>query len=234
MPSTPSESSPFMDSVLQRQLGPRTPGTPSSAGKPGVQAGGVSFPNPPGVNTGAPGRPPSVAPAPAPGGVSNPSMASAPARPGSSGAGGFPTPPVPQPPQPAKTTQPVSVASVPAPGAPTPPAAPQVDALGNPIPTGPPVVQSSRIPGAGSIAATQPPGTQVQTPYGTVEADPSGKQTTTLSPEGQQRYKEQKAALRQKLGPMPKVFQGLPGLPEFPIELGSWNYNPFTGQSGKD
>jgi hypothetical protein len=104
--------------------------------------------------------------------------------------------------------------------------------MGNPIPTGPPVVQSSRAPAPGELA-TQPPGTQVQTPLGTVTADPSGSQTMALSPEGQQRYKEQKAALREKLGPMPKIFQNVPGLPEMPVELGGWNFNPFTGQSGR-
>lgn len=98
---------------------------------------------------------------------------------------------------------------------------------------GPPVIPSAQPPAPGELAG-QPPGTQVQTPYGTVTADPStGQQNMALSPEGTQRYKEQKAALREKLGPMPRVFQNIPGVPEFPVELGGWNYNPFTGQSGR-
>jgi hypothetical protein len=75
-----------------------------------------------------------------------------------------------------------------------------------------------------------PPGAVVQTPYGTVEDDGSGTGKLTLSPEGTQKYKEAKASLRKKLGPMPASLSG-PGMPEFPIELGQYNYNPFTGRT---
>lgn len=74
----------------------------------------------------------------------------------------------------------------------------------------------------------------MQTPLGTVTANPqTGEQNMALSPDGQRVYKEKAVALREKLGPMPKIFQNVPGLPEFPVELGGWNYNPFTGRMEK-
>jgi len=83
----------------------------------------------------------------------------------------------------------------------------------------------SRMPRPGEV----PPGTTVQTPFGTVEDDGTGTSSMALSPEGTQKYKEAKAALRKKLGAMPAGLD-LPGMPEFPIELGQWNFNPFTGK----
>jgi len=93
MPTRPQEDSPFVASLLQREMGPRQPGSPSVAGKPTPQAGGLQFPAPPGVNTGQVGRPPEASgPAPSPA----PSAGIAPRQPG----GMVPTAPVPgQPPQ---------------------------------------------------------------------------------------------------------------------------------------
>jgi hypothetical protein len=82
-----------------------------------------------------------------------------------------------------------------------------------------------RIPKPGEA----PPGAVVQTPFGTVEEDQTGNSKLALSPEGTQKYKETKAALRKKLGPMPASLTA-PGMPELPIEVGQWNYNPFTGR----
>ena len=73
-----------------------------------------------------------------------------------------------------------------------------------------------------------PPGTVVQTPYGTVEDDGQGGSSLALSPEGTLKYKEAKASLRKKLGAMPAGLDR-PGMPQFPVELGQYNYNPFTG-----
>jgi hypothetical protein len=90
-----------------------------------------------------------------------------------------------------------------------------------------PIVNMTRMPRPGET----PPGTTVQTPYGTVEQDAKdGTQRLALSPEGKQRYKEAKAKLRKKLGAMPGNLSA-PGMPEFPIELGKSNYNPFTGRT---
>lgn len=58
MPSQPDPNSPFLASRLQATLGVRSPGTPSEAGTPGVQAGGFNFPAPPAPAVGGiPGRP---------------------------------------------------------------------------------------------------------------------------------------------------------------------------------
>lgn len=139
MPSQPAADSPFAASLLQREMGPRQPGTPSVAGKPSPQAAGVKPPNQPGVNTAQPGKPPvNTGPMPA---------------------------------------QPM------APPAPTP------------------------QPGFGAMAPVPP--------------DP----TTVVA--------QQALQTRQKLGPMPKVFSGIPGMPQLPVIPGRWNYNPFTGQWSK-
>lgn len=58
MPSAPDPNSPNLDTRLQATFGMRAPGTPTSAGKPGVQAGDLSFPAPPGAQSAANGRPP--------------------------------------------------------------------------------------------------------------------------------------------------------------------------------
>lgn len=66
MPTQPDPDSPYMASRLEAALGVRSPGMPSLAGKPGVQAANVSYPAPPAVNTAQPGRPQAPrAPAPA-------------------------------------------------------------------------------------------------------------------------------------------------------------------------
>jgi hypothetical protein len=86
-------------------------------------------------------------------------------------------------------------------------------------------INMARMPRPGET----PPGAVVQTPYGTVEDDGSGTSKLALSEEGKVRYKEAKAALRKKLGAMPASLSA-PGMPEFPVELGQYNYNPFTGK----
>lgn len=96
MPTAPDPNSPYMDNRLQAEFGMRDPGTPSSVGKPGVQAADLSFPAPPAVNAAPPGRPSDA---------------------------GAPTPPIAQPKQPAK---PAAAQSAPGaggvqPGAVTPP-----------------------------------------------------------------------------------------------------------------
>ena len=65
MPSAPNADSPFMDSRLQATFGVKAPGSPSSAGKPGVQAADVSFPAPPAPASAPAGRP-SATPTPTP------------------------------------------------------------------------------------------------------------------------------------------------------------------------
>jgi hypothetical protein len=55
---------------------------------------------------------------------------------------------------------------------------------------------------------------------------------TTLSPEGQQKYKEAVVAKRKALGPVPKFAQ-MPGAPELPVELGKSAFNPWTGVFGR-
>lgn len=58
MPTAPDPNSPYLDTRLQATMGVRAPGTPTSAGKPGPQAGDVSFPAPPSPATAPVGRPP--------------------------------------------------------------------------------------------------------------------------------------------------------------------------------
>src|SRR5574341_796668 len=94
MPTVPTENSPFAASLLQREMGRRTPGTPSVAGNPTPQAGVSRFPNPPGVSMAPPGRPPTIT-LPAPLGPPG-AVAPAPARPE-----GGPTVPVASAPDPA-------------------------------------------------------------------------------------------------------------------------------------
>jgi hypothetical protein len=90
--------------------------------------------------------------------------------------------------------------------------------------------QMSGMPKPGEM----PPGAEVQTPLGVSRQDPTtGAETTTLSPEGQQQFKMKKAALRKKLGPLPELLNA-PGMPEFPVEVGQWNYNPFSGKMERE
>lgn len=58
MPSSPNAASPFLPERLQAEFGQREPGTPSTAGQPGVQAANLSFPNPPAPASAVAGRPP--------------------------------------------------------------------------------------------------------------------------------------------------------------------------------
>lgn len=184
MPSAPNPDSPFMDSRVEAALGIRAPGSPSSAGKPGVQVGDVSFPAPPSVNTGAPGRP-SAPSTPAP--VAAPSQ---PAQPAAASAQGG-------------RQQGVS-------GSGTIPAAPSAT-------------------GAQQALNGLPAGAAVATPLGVASTGPDGQQQlSSLTPEGAQRYREVVVQKRAELGPIPGIFRN-PALGEMPVEVGRWNYNPFTG-----
>lgn len=60
MPTAPDPNSPFPAAQLQSTFGLRTPGMPSSVGKPGVQPADVTFPAPPGLATAPNGRPPTT------------------------------------------------------------------------------------------------------------------------------------------------------------------------------
>ena len=162
--------------------GARTPGSPSMAGKPDVQAGRTSFPAPPTPATAPPGRQPDGARA---------AMTS----PGTPAAGVAPTSATPpqavapssQPPgtsQPAPAAGSSQTAGV---GAPAAPAPPTVDANGQVTQT----LASPTIPKPGAIM----PGSSVQTPFGTVSTGPAG-QRLALDANGQQKFKESMAALR--------------------------------------
>jgi hypothetical protein len=129
----------------------------------------------------------------------------------------FPAPPAPASAPPGRPAAPAQPA--PTPGAPalTAGAAPPT----TPAPTTP------MLPTAPGAAPMLPPGTLS---VNTVGAD--GTPHSSITPEGDQRYRLAVVALREKLGPMPKVMRN-PGAPELPVELGKWNYNPFTGQYSK-
>lgn len=193
--------------------GPRTPGDPSTAGKPGVQPGRAAIPNPPAPASSPIGKPPD--------GARKAMTGTQPQQPGNPPApGAAPTP---------AATQ-SSAAPPPTPGSPQPasgagsttegmPAAPTVDANGLPVQT----AVSTAIPTPGTV----PPGTQVQTPLGTVSGSkPSG---LALDVNGQQRYKEATAKLRARFT-VPKVLRGMPNLPQMSLKLGASNYDPFSGR----
>lgn len=209
MPSMPRADSPYADSQVNRLLGARMPGTPSTAGKAGgVQPAKVSFPAPPGLQAGAPGRPPST-PGPTPGaGTPSPTPAPAPSTPAAPGVGS-------QQSVQAKAMQ-----------GQQPGQAPPADQNMGGVQSGIQGLAMDRMPAPGEML----PGTSVQTPFGTARKDPqTGASKLTLSPEGQQKYREAKAKLRQKLGPLPGLLQN-PGMPQLPVEVGQFNYNPFTGK----
>ncbi len=86
-----------------------------------------------------------------------------------------------------------------------------------------PQLHLDRVPSRSELMGL-PPGTTVQTPYGTMGGD--GK--LTLSPEGQEKYKEAIVQRRKSFGAHP--FAGMPGAPEYPIELGKPAFNLFSGQ----
>ena len=206
---------------LQAMVGGREPGTPSTAGKPGVQQARYAFPAPPAPNTAPPGKPPDGARA---------AMGSAqptPQQPGTPAPGAAPTlapqpsagapPPTPGSPQPAPGAGSSVGKGV---GAPEAPPAPTVDQNGMATQT----FASQTIPRAGTIV----PGQAVQTPLGTVTDSPSG-QKLALDANGQQKYKESMAALRGKFT-MPRVMKGMQGLPQMELKLGASNYDPFAGR----
>lgn len=141
----------------------------------------------------------------------------APPAPASAPPGRPSTPPVPaptagpttaQPPQPAKPAQPVQ---------------PQQ-------PLGPGVVGASASPP--QPAQIPPGGLGISTPLGVARRDERGEPRLDLSPEGDLRYREGIIRTRERLGPIPRVLRH-PSLPQLPIQLGRWNYNPFTGQFQK-
>lgn len=209
---------------LQSMVGGRSPGDPSMAGKPGVQAGRVSFPAPPSPATSMPGRPPTPAPTPA-GGRAAMSQPGTPA-PGvgpSSAASGVP-------PASAAPSSPTPGSPTPAPGAgssaATAPPQPTLDAQG--MATQP--MASPTIPPPGSLV----PGASAQTPYGVASTGADGSQRLALDAAGQQRYKESMAALRAKFA-TPRVMRGMTGLPDMDLKLGASNFDPFSGRFlGKD
>jgi hypothetical protein len=181
MPTMPDPSSPFMDSRVASEFD-HIPGLPSSAGKPGLQAGDVSFPAPPALNSAPVGRPPEVTP-PTPMGA----MPQAPPAAGQAPPG--------QPAKPTGGTQPTQA-------------------------------------GAGVTPQGQPaallPGT-----LSTPSADPrTGVIRETLTPEGQESYRQAVLKVRESLGGVPSVFKH-PNLPEMEVVPGQWNYNPFTGKWSK-
>lgn len=205
---------------LQAMVGGREPGTPSTAGKPGVQQARYAFPAPPAPNTAPPGKPPDGARA-AMGGAQP-----TPQQPGTPAPGAAPTlapqpsagapPPTPGSPQPAPGAGSSTTRGV---GAPAAPAPPTVDANGQATQT----FTSPTIPPAGSVQ----PGTTVQTPYGTVSADHPGM--LAMDANGQQRYKESVAKLRSKFT-TPRVMKGMAGLPQMDLKLGASNFDPFSGK----
>lgn len=204
---------------LQSMIGGRDAGTPSLAGKPGVQAGRYAFPPPPALNTAQPGKPPDGARA---------AMAGAPqpSQPGTPAAGVAP-PPVAQaqaatpPPSPGSPQTASAAGSSKGEGAPAAPAPPTLDAMGGAATQ---TFASPTIPKSGTVAA----GMSVQTPYGTVSASPTG-QKLALDAAGQQKYKESMAALRSRFT-VPRVMKGMTGLPEMDLKLGASNFDPFSGR----
>lgn len=199
--------------------GPRDPGTPSMAGKPNVQPGATTSPNPPAPATAPVGRPaqPTPAPTTSPG---TPAPAAGPS-PAATSAPSAATPPT----QPGGPTTPAAgagsqVTQGTGPGAPAAPAAPTVDASGQATQT----FTSPTLPTAGTVT----PGAQVQTPLGTVSASPSGNKLA-LDAVGQQKYKETMAALRSKFT-LPRVLKGMTGLPQMELKLGASNFDPFSGR----
>jgi len=211
---------------LQAMVGGREPGTPSMAGKPGVQSARHSFPAPPAPNTAPAGKPPDGArkamggTQPQQPGTPAPGAAPSSAPPQSAGA----PPPTPGSPQPAPGAGSSVSKGV---GAPEAPPAPTVDQNGQATQT----FASATIPKPGSVQ----PGTAVQTPYGTASHDSAtGGSALALDAAGQQKYKESMAALRNKFT-VPRVMKGMQGLPQMNIRLGVPNFDPFSGRfHGKD
>lgn len=201
----------FLENLSARQPGqPRQPEVPGAAPRPSVPNTSVT---PPAAATSGPiGRPPSNQP-PFAGRASASlplSQAAGPAAPSMPSAAGT---------SPQKPSMPQQQAVAPTPGvAPTPPPQPQI---GTPGPA--PTLQLDRVPSRSELMG-MPPGTQVQTPYGTM--DSTGK--LNLSPEGQAKYKEAVVQRRKAFGPHP--FANMPGAPEMPINLGKPAFNPFSGR----
>lgn len=208
MPTKPRPDSPYLASRAQNMTGGRGAGDPTITGQPTPQPSVPNFPAPPTANTAPNGRPPNTRP----------------------------PEPTPAPPQPIPPTNPITSATGTVP--PPPPQAQPVPPPPSEAPAPPSPVQGGFRPFGSTLPLQlmkQPtpaqllPGQPVQTPHGVATRTANGDQELTLSPEGQQRYKETVVRKRQELGPMPKVLQTIPGLPELPVEPGRWNYSPWTG-----
>lgn len=136
----------------------------------------------------------------------------------------FPAPPTPAGGIPGRPTMP----AVPTPAAPVP---------ATPTPqTATPQAKSKQAGAEGGRPATGSPAPQPQpavAPLGVPvqSADGAAQPDLALTPEGDMRYRQAVLAGRDALGPIPRAFRH-PTLPELPYELGSKNYNPFTGSWG--
>lgn len=119
----------------------------------------------------------------------------------------------------------------PAPAAAAPqgqPVQPKPAALQAGQPTDPVAAAMPTTPNAAALPPV--PGASAATPLGVATRGADGQpQLSALTPEGAQRYRELVVQTRAALGPIPRVFRQT-GLPEMPVEVGQWNYSPFTGQ----
>lgn len=102
-----------------------------------------------------------------------------------------------------------------------------------------PPAQQPRQPaqgGAGAPAAPAAPGAAAApiAPAPSVVPTPGAfnEPQLAITPEGAQRYREAVVRVRGQLGSLPRVFSH-PSLPEMPVELGKWNWNPFTSMWAK-
>lgn len=180
---------------------PKVPGGPPTPSQP------PAFVNPVGVQTGPNGRPPLP-----PGGTG----ASLPLAQGANGG-------VAQTGQQQKTGQ---QTRPPMPGQPSAPAPPNQN-VGAGIQTSttatPLVMALDHVPDAVE-RASMPPGAQIQTPYGSVDAQGN----LIPSPEGAAKYQQAVVSARRSFGPHPWADD--PQAPPPPVKLGRKNFNPFTGQ----
>lgn len=111
-------------------------------------------------------------------------------------------------------------------------------------PMTPPAAPAGKPPTAAvpSATATSPTGgaqpaqqAQAGLPVGTrtmPTVRPDGSVAHTLTPEGQDAYRQAALKTRTALGQMPAVFT-LPGMPELEVLPGKHNYNPVTGKWSK-
>lgn len=205
------------DDLLARNGGGN--GSPTGApNQPKVPGGGPtpstppSFVNPTGVANGPVGRPPLPA-----GGTGS----ALPITPGAAAgqpaqAQGQSRQSTQRPPQPGGTA------------APTPPNMPggtgpgiQTSTTATPL-----VMALDHVPDAAERAGMMP-GTQIQTPYGSVDSQGN----LIPSPEGAQKYQQAVVTARRSFGPHPWADD--PQAPPAPVKLGRKNFNPFLGTWSK-